>query len=150
MEQKASGGGNKVTETKEVTYLESKDLLSGIAITEEDFEIEGVGTVRLRGLTAKQGVEGLRGMDKDPMMRFQKIILMGVLRPKMTDADLALLADGKIGVVQSLATKIMDMSGMPVNEDEANAAVDDFLEKAPSESLSSSTASKSSTDSPAS
>ena len=149
MVKAASGGGTDVTATEEVTYLESKDLLLGIAITEEDFEIDGVGIVRLRGLTAKQGVEGLRGMDKDPMMRFQKIILMGVVRPQMTDADLALLADGKIGVVQNLATKIMEMSGMTLSEDEANEAVEGFLEKAQSENSSSSTASKNSTDSPA-
>ena len=142
MEEKVSGGDTKVT------YINKKTLLGGIGVGEVDYEIEDVGTVRLRGLTAKQGVDGLRGFESDPIMRFQKIILMGVINPIMTDADLALLADGKMGVVQGLAGKIMELSGISITKDDLNKQVDDFLEKTPSENSSTSSASKSLDDSP--
>lgn len=143
MDETGAGGSDAM-------YLTREEFFHGVETDEEDYEIPGVGTIRLRGMEVKTGLEAM-GSGDDAGTRFQKVILAGVINPKLTVADLAVITDGKIGVIQDIAMAIMKLSGIEVSEGDMSAIekqAADFLKGTPSENLSSSSAPEPSEDSP--
>jgi len=93
-------------------YLSAADLLTGIMGTPEDYDVPGVGVVRLRALTVAE-VQALYRQHKDDSMALMVgSIEYGLVEPKL-DADGAQqLMNAAAGPVTKLAQRIMQISGM--------------------------------------
>ena len=106
-------------------YVSRDTFLAALSVEEQDLEIEGLGTVRIRPLTLTQRAEMQRKfMDKEnriDTLRMQTAtLLMGLVAPQLTEADLAVIEQGRPGLVDKVSMRILDASGM----------ADDFEKKA--------------------
>jgi hypothetical protein len=96
--------------------VSAKDFLAAISAEPVEHEMPGVGTVKVRALTAGEGqrLVAVGQNDNDEMM-FQAVRL-GLVEPALTDDDLAALRQSKAGPVMRLAAHIMRLSGMVDDE----------------------------------
>lgn len=87
------------------------DFLAAISGGTELFEVSGA-TVELRSLTFAE-VQGLSTKHKDDPteMAFQALVL-GLMEPKLDEAQLASVRNGKPGPLMKIAQRVMEISGM--------------------------------------
>lgn len=122
-------------------HLTKEQLLAALAVREEDYEIGGFGSVRIRGLNVSEGLPALQKED-DAGARLKMICLLGVVEPKLEPADLDAIGQCSAEAVSDLALRIMTISGMLPKDTDA------FLETTEASKPSLSTVPKSSTGSP--
>lgn len=93
-------------------YLSADDFLIGIQGGEADVEIDGLGTICVRSLTAGE-VQQINVAAKGDDMRLSMLaIRFGMVAPALSDDHLTALEAARPGVVAVLAKRIMDLSGM--------------------------------------
>lgn len=92
------------------------DFLAAIAGETELFEVGGL-TVELRSLTFAE-VQGLSTKNRGDAseMAFQALVL-GMVDPKLDEAQLEQVRGGKPGVLMKIAQRVMEISGMIDEED---------------------------------
>ena len=120
----------------------SKDqLFEALAVREQDYTLPTGGTIRIRGLSAKDGmaVAG-RDEEEDALARVKRVCRMGIVDPVLDDADLDRLDEMSSNVVSDIAMAILRLSGL-------TGQAEDFSEPTPASKASSTTARKSSTGS---
>lgn len=87
------------------------DFLAAISGGTEEFEVEGV-TVELRSLTFAE-VQGLRRTYKDDEGELTfGALRLGLLSPKLDEAQIEQLRNSKPGPIAKIAGRIMQISGM--------------------------------------
>ena len=91
------------------------DFLAAISGETELFEVSGL-TVELRSLTFAE-VQRMTATNKDNAteMAFQALTL-GLLEPKLNEAQLAQVRTGKPGPLMKIAQRVMAISGMVEEE----------------------------------
>lgn len=78
----------------------------------EDVEIPDVGIVKIRPLSRAEALE-LEGKPMDPVELDRKLLALGMVDPKLTEADVAeLQANTPAGLMQPVAKAIARLSGM--------------------------------------
>ena len=94
------------------TYLTADDFLTGIAGTNEDFVIPGLGKIQIRSLS----VMDVRRIDKeaggDPMQMGLLMVQTGMVTPKLTAEQAARLQDSHPGIVAGISKRISVLSGL--------------------------------------
>ena len=107
-------------ETDELTtYISKKDFLHALSVTEQDFDVPGLGSVRIRALTlAERGVmqkKYIKGEGVDNMGMQTELLLKGLVSPRLSEKDVAAIKAGLPGLVDMITLKIMGASGMGEN-----------------------------------
>lgn len=103
---------------RDMSHVDISKLLAA-RLPEKDVEIEGVGTIRVRGLT--RGLAILVA-DTDGTAKRERLILRhGLVDPVLTDEDVkAWMESAPAGEVDKVVTEIARLSGMlPESEKEA-------------------------------
>lgn len=100
------------------TYLAAIDFLDALATQERDYDIPGVGMVRIRGLTQEEAHRLRIKSEKagsEQLGQFQiEVILTGLVHPQLTEEHIDGLRHGRFAVVSSIADAIVELSGMDV------------------------------------
>lgn len=109
----------------------SKDALFTPRLPEDDVEIPGVGSVRVRGLSRSEVFEinRLRRKDDDTGEDIERrTIAVGMVDPELTLADVqSWQKAAPAGELEPIAKRIQELSGMA--DDSAKAAVLDFRDE---------------------
>lgn len=88
-----------------------KEKLLSRRIEEDDVEIEGIGTVRVRGLTRGEVFMTQQGKDTETMER--KIVALGMVDPPMNEDDVKTWQrNSPAGELEPVVDKIRELSGL--------------------------------------
>jgi len=98
-------------------YVSKSDFLQALTITEEDFTVAGLGTVRIKPLSlADRAAIQRKYTSKDGQIDVLEMqmaaLLAGLVEPKLTTDDVAALKVGRPSVVDAITLRIMETSGM--------------------------------------
>lgn len=102
-----------------------KEALFTVRLPEDDVEVNGVGSVRVRGLSRANAnaIKGHQGTEKFELM----ILHFGMVNPALTEAEAAKwLNAAAYGELEPVLTRIGELSGLM--EESAKEAVKDFVE----------------------
>ena len=88
-----------------------KELLFRPRLPEDDVEIPGVGTVRVRGLSRLEAMS-VRGVE-DRAKAEQKILSLAMLDPTLTEAEVARWQQASDAMeIEAITDKVTELSGM--------------------------------------
>lgn len=108
-----------------MTYVDKAALLAGGQLPEDDVDMPGVGTIRVRGLNraeamAVQAANGTAATER-------KILAFGMVEPELTEAEVGQWQKASLaGAIEVVSRKIAALSGML--DDSAKEAVKTFRE----------------------
>lgn len=106
-----------------------KDLLFKPRVPEDDVEIPGVGTVRVRGLTRAEAV--MVSETKGAAATERKTLALGLVDPVLTEAEAGQWQKASTaGELQKVSLRIAELSGMM--PDSAKDAVRNFRDESES------------------
>ncbi len=92
----------------------SKEDLLKASFGVEDFEIAGVGTVRIRPLTRSEAMS-IRGLELPLVEVERKFLAWAMVEPKLTEDEIKSWQDvATAGSLEALVNKIAEISGMNV------------------------------------
>lgn len=94
-------------------YLSADDFLAGITGHAVDFTLEGVGTVRLRGLTALEMSEFANMETKDMAAQVaatNRLVAYGLVEPKLSAEQVDALSKAQALFVKALSDRIQELS----------------------------------------
>lgn len=99
------------------TYVERDAFLRALTITEEDMEIPGLGTVKIKPLTLVERDELRRKFtrsdgDVDVVAMQTWALIKGMVRPKLEEDDIERLRQGRAAMIDEIVTRIIEASGM--------------------------------------
>lgn len=103
-----------------MAYLSAADFLTGIIGQEEDVEIAGLGTVRIRPLTAIEAGQ-LYDTGATPAELAVRAVALALVEPKLTDAELEQLQRATAGRLTPLINRVMALAGL-TSEPEVDGA----------------------------
>jgi len=87
----------------------SKGELLARRVPEADFEIEGVGSVRIRGLTRAEAIE-LRKVD-DAAVADRRMVALGLVEPRLSEAEVKTWQENSgIHEIEALTVAIGELS----------------------------------------
>lgn len=93
-----------------------KDLLFKPRLPEDDVEIPGVGTVRVRGLSRIEAMHVQAA--KGPEATERRILALGLVDPKLTEAEAGRWQDASpAGELEPVTDRIAELSGMNPGSD---------------------------------
>jgi hypothetical protein len=106
---------------KGTEYLKVDDFLAGILGEEEDVVLPGLGTVRIRPLTA---VEASRLYDRtqEPGELALRAVGMALVQPRLSEAQVEQMLKGAAGRMTPLIQRVMALAGMTDSEAAENLA----------------------------
>ena len=108
------------TESKK-SYISADDFLSGVTGEELDFDVPGLGMVKIRSLTTREVGKINREADGDPGKMMAMAVRDGLVEPQLSGDVLAVLNDAKPGPIADISRRIIELSGM---SEEAEALED--------------------------
>ncbi len=95
-----------------------KELLFKERLPEDDVELPGVGTVRVRGLNRDEAMSV--GKIDDPAMKDRHIIAIGMVDPRMSVSDVARWGKASVaGELEKVSRRIGELSGLLEGADKA-------------------------------
>lgn len=97
------------------TYISASDFLAGIIGQEEDVELAGLGTVRIRPLTAVEASQ-LYEVTKQPAELALRAVGMALVQPKLTEEQVQQMFSGAAGKMTPLIQRVMTLAGMGAAE----------------------------------
>lgn len=100
-------------------YLSTDDFLAGILGESVDYEVAGLGTIKLRSLEMVE-VQKIRAATADDIDTAMQTVIYGMVEPKLSTENLAALGKARPGVINQIGRRIMELSGM-VDDDEKKA-----------------------------
>lgn len=99
-------------------YLSAEDFLAAITAEREDYDVPGIGTVRIRALSLHE-VDQVRrrsilkkGDDPDSGRLMAGAILIAMEEPKLPEDAVDKLLSGSAGKLTAVAKRIMTLSGL--------------------------------------
>jgi len=102
--------------------LSANDFLSAIQRQEEVFELDGVGAVRLRGLSVSQATAITQKYADKVQDSIYEVIALGLVEPQLDESQLETLQDAAPAPVMALFERIMELSAMATSEEAAERA----------------------------
>jgi len=99
------------------SYINKSDFLAALAGIPVDYELPGVGTVKVRGLTLLESNELQRKHGNDGAAVMCEAITLCVVEPKLDAADVEAIQRGQQGIVVELGNKILTLSGLKQDGD---------------------------------
>lgn len=101
-------------------YLSAADLLAAAVGETTDFELPGLGTVKLRSLTVLEYATLLREAASDPVMTNMKTVALGMVEPALSLDELLALRAGAIASFVPAAERIAELSALANKVELAN------------------------------
>lgn len=101
-----------------------KAALLGMSVPTEDFEIEGVGTITLRGMTRWEMIHVFK-LEDNRHKQEQAALRFGIVNPPMTEDDIAewqKVAPG--GLLNEIASRINALSGLGKDASKSDVPTD--------------------------
>lgn len=94
--------------------MDKAKLLDQIGLPEDEVELEGIGTVRVRALSRYEILLANKGVaDDDVVTMEQNMLAMAMLDPQMTKADIGKWQKiSPIGQMQAVVAKVNELSGV--------------------------------------
>ncbi len=99
------------------SYINKSDFLAALAGIPVDYTIEGVGTVKVRGLSILESNELNRKHNGDGAAIMCEAITLCVVEPQLDASDVAAIQSGQQRFVLDLGHKIQLLSGMVFDEE---------------------------------
>lgn len=100
-----------MTQTKPVYNTISKaDFLSALVRDDRYYDLQGVGLVRIRGLSVKEAQTLYQKYEGSRADLVVNVIKTCVTEPELTEEDTQALYDAKAGPINTLFEEIMSMS----------------------------------------
>lgn len=93
-------------------YLSADEFLAGITGESVDFEIAGLGTVKVRALEFAEIQKIDREAKGDNLQSALLMVLYGLVEPALTQANLEALQKAKPGIIRQLSDHVSKISGM--------------------------------------
>lgn len=95
------------------------DELVAPRLVEDEYEIPGVGTVGIRGLS-RQEVIDLQKLEGDVDVRERRMVSLGLVDPPVTEEDVAKWQKTSLaGEIEGLTVAIGNLSGLGVKADKS-------------------------------
>lgn len=98
-------------------YINKNEFLAALAGIPVDYVVEGIGTIKIRGLSVLESNELNRKHNGDGSAIVCDAITMCVIEPQLGPSDVEAIRRGLPGFVQNLGDKIMTLSGLRPDED---------------------------------
>jgi len=95
-----------------MAYLTKADFLAGITLKPQDLEIDGLGTVQVRGLGLAEMNEIRAAIGDNELLLVVHGAHRGLVNPQLSLEDLALLGQANPLVVSEIGKKVFEISGM--------------------------------------
>lgn len=107
MARKASGAGNNTH------HLTKDELFAELSASVGEFKLPGGGVITLQSVPLRH-INKLQGIDENTETHeaLKRICLLGIREPSLDAADLDRMDESKPGLVNEIATMIMNLSGM--------------------------------------
>jgi hypothetical protein len=102
--------------------LSAGDFLAAIQRQEEVFEIAGVGAVKIRGLSVSQAQAIMETYAENMQGSVVEVIGLGLVEPELEPEQLAQLRDAAPVPVMALFERILDLSALASNQEDAERA----------------------------
>ena len=99
--------------------MNKQDFLDAIARKTIEVEIEGLGTVKIRSLSAYE-VEKIQSKKLSDMQAALYLILYGLAEPALSEEDLKSLGDAGLEFLMPLANQISIISGIKEDPNHPN------------------------------
>lgn len=99
-----------------MSYLSASDFLAGIVGQEEDVEIPGMGTVRIRPLTTAEAAKVFQVTD--PNERIALAVGLALVKPKLKEDEARQLLNAAAGRMAPLVQRVLTLAGLLSDEDE--------------------------------
>lgn len=93
-------------------YLTKADLLAGVTLKPQDFEVEGLGWVQVRGLSMNEMKELRAAAGKDEVALMLLCAHRGISNPQLAADELTALGDGQAGLISAIGTRVIELSGL--------------------------------------
>lgn len=91
-----------------------KEALLQKRLGEEDVEIPGVGSVRVRALSRKEAVS-IRGVGMEPEVLERKMLALALVEPVLTETEIEQWQESSdVGEIGNIVDRIIEISGMEV------------------------------------
>lgn len=102
-------------------YVSKSDFLQALAIEEEDLTVPGLGVVRIKPLSladraAIQKTNTSKDGQIDVLAMQTSALLAGLVEPRISGDDVALLQAGRPAILDAIVLRIMEASGMEPTE----------------------------------
>lgn len=91
-------------------YLSKADFLAGITCKPVDFEVSGLGLVKVRSMTTQES--GELGKAGDGVAVMLEVVRMCLVEPKLDESERALLAEAQPGIIMAIGRRILELSGL--------------------------------------
>lgn len=93
------------------SYLSEQDFINGTLLRPVDFDVPGLGWVQVRGLSSVE-IDDLTTKYQDkPIIMAVEAVVIGLVTPKLSEAGVQALHNGKPDIVEALSTRILELSG---------------------------------------
>ena len=102
-----------------MAYLTSADLFAAATGQTVDFDVPGIGTVKLRSLTVLEFSDITRG-DKDKPRMMAMTVSAGMVEPSLSYDELMGLRAGAIRIYDTIAQRILELSALADSESLGN------------------------------
>lgn len=97
-------------------FINKSDFFAAITGQPVEWDCPDVGLISVRSLTMVEAGQ-LRTKVKDDYEALLGAVMLGMVNPKLDEADLDLLQQAKPGAVSAIGQKILVLSGMKQDED---------------------------------
>jgi len=105
---------------EEVQYASVEDVTRKRAGDEEDYELPGVGMIRIRGLSRAEFIEANKRFEGNPGAQERFILSRCVLIPRITEAIAGQWQEASgINEINALAMHLNEMSGLKKGADKS-------------------------------
>jgi hypothetical protein len=93
-------------------YLSKADLLAGITLKPQDFEVPGLGWVQVRGLSMNE-MQDIRTSAGDNEIKLMLLFAhRGLANPQFALNELETLGNGSAGLISSIGQRVLDLSAL--------------------------------------
>lgn len=93
-------------------YLSKADFLAGITCQPVDFEVEGLGLIRVRSLTTLESGELSKRHAGDGIAMMLGAVRICLVEPALDESEHEQLGRAQPGIIQAIGQRIMELSGL--------------------------------------
>jgi len=97
---------------QKLTYLSADDFLAGVMGEAVDYQVKGLGWVKVRPLEYAEVQKLYSKYEKDVMALTFHVAVAGIAEPKLSEDQVKQLEKARAGVITDISKRIMELSGM--------------------------------------
>ncbi len=94
------------------SYLTKADLLAGVTLKPQDFEVEGLGWVQVRGLSMNEASEIRSIVGDNEAQLLLHFAHRGLVNPQFSLDEVQSLGDASVGFITALGRRVTELCGL--------------------------------------